>query len=493
MKAAQFVSCAMRGKPVLMVHGGNLPATAGALRDLFAASGYLFDRDMPVKVVRSVDGEPMTATPLTVNSAVVEAHRLCQPVTSNAKHEIVDVTLPERVARMYPDMRGEWNLDRLTGITTAPLLTGNGGIRRALGYDKKSGLWCCKVPKLRVPKRPRRQDAAAALHRLREAFRTFPFSDAVRTYDPVLDVEVIDLDHPPGRDESAFLVGLLTAICRASLWLAPGLLVIAALMSGAGSGKGLLVRAICAIAFGVRLRAFTPGHDRDELDKRIVSELIEATPALFLDNVNGTVLRSATLASILTERPARVRMLGQTRMVALNSTAFVAVTGNGLGVSEDLARQFISCELDARCEDPERRAFAPGFLQEIERRRAELFTEGLTIWRWGRQNAGSLQHGRPLGSFEIWCEWARDPLLTLGCCDPVEQIARSSRRATRIGSRLHSCSAPGTIAMQMRRSRLRTSPNPSNVSSTRKAAAASSLPPVSEISLVRARAGDEWV
>ena len=35
-------------KPELIIHDGNLPATAEALRDLFAASGKLFDRDTPV-------------------------------------------------------------------------------------------------------------------------------------------------------------------------------------------------------------------------------------------------------------------------------------------------------------------------------------------------------------------------------------------------------------------------------------------------------------
>jgi hypothetical protein len=71
---------------------------------------------------------------------------------------------------------------------------------------------------------------------------------------------------------------------------------------------------------------------------------------------------------------AKVRLLGQTRMVPLNSTAFVAVTGNGLTVTEDLARRFILCELDARCEDPEVRPFRADFLDQIERRRAELLT-----------------------------------------------------------------------------------------------------------------------
>jgi hypothetical protein len=184
----------------------------------------------------------------------------------------------------------------------------------------------------------------------------------------------------------------------ASLWLAPGMLVTAPAVSGAGSGKGLLVRAICTITFGIRPRAFTTGSERQELDKRLAAELIEAQPALFLDNANEIALRSDSLASVLTERPARVRLLGQTRMVPLNSTALIAVTGNGLTVTEDLARRFISCQLDARCEDPELRPFPAGFLDQVEQRRADLLAAALTIWRWGRQNATALARAKPLAA-----------------------------------------------------------------------------------------------
>src|SRR5262249_59910496 len=80
------------------------------------------------------------------------------------------------------------------------------------------------------------------------------------------------------------------------------------------------------------------------------------------------------------------------------------------------------CQIDARCEDPELREFGSGFLDQIERRRAELLVACLTIWRWGRQNAPLLSRGKALGSFETWTEWCRDPLVNLGCRDPVERI-----------------------------------------------------------------------
>ena len=84
-------------------------------------------------------------------------------------------------------------------------------------------------------------------------------------------------------------------------------------MAGAGTGKGLLVGAISVIAYGERPRLFTAGNDRHEMDKRLVSEVIEGNPVVFLDNVNGTLLRSVTLASFLTERPSGVRVLGPHR------------------------------------------------------------------------------------------------------------------------------------------------------------------------------------
>jgi hypothetical protein len=218
------------------------------------------------------------------------------------------------------------------------------------------------------------------------------------------------------------LSGLLTAAARASLPLAPGLKIGAPSISGAGAGKGLLARSITGIAFGVRPAAVTAGSDRQELEKRIGAELLRADPVLFLDNVNSGALRSEALASIMTDRPARVRVLGRSEMVEMNSTAFVIVTGNGLSLSEDLSRRFLDCELDARMEDPEARPLQAGFLDRILERRAELLSDVLTIWRWGRQNSAGLHRGQSLGSYEQWAAWIRDPLLALGCADPVARM-----------------------------------------------------------------------
>jgi hypothetical protein len=150
---------------------------------------------------------------------------------------------------------------------------------------------------------------------------------------------------------------------------------------------------------------------------------------LFLDNLNNTAFRSNLLASAITERPARVRLLGRSQMVALNASAQVMLTGNGLSVSEDLARRFIAIELDPRTEDPESRSFASDIRVEVTTRRNELLAALLTIWGWGR--LCPQPQGRPLGSFETWCRWVRDPLLALGCRDPVDRVGESKQRDSR--------------------------------------------------------------
>jgi hypothetical protein len=88
-------------------------------------------------------------------------------------------------------------------------------------------------------------------------------------------------------------------------------------------------------------------------------------------------------------------------MVPLNASAFVILTGNGLTVSEDLARRFIAVDFDPRTEDPEARPFKNNIRVEVKSRRKELLAALLTIWRWGRITK-DIKLGLPFGSFEQW-------------------------------------------------------------------------------------------
>jgi hypothetical protein len=420
-------------RPRLLVENSDPDRTVAALRDILAEADVLYDRGVPVRLVIDQMQRGTVAQLVTPDGLVLVAHGICRPFALKERRdgtiEEKNVRLPRSLAVMYLDWRGEWKLPVLNGIASAPMLADDGAIYGSEGYDCRTGMWRENVPDLAdlVPARPTRTQAAAALDLLRGTFGTFCFADAETVLDPDTGLEVVDLAQAPGRDESGFLAALLTAVCRPSLHLAPGVLIKAAPMSGAGAGKGLLARCMSIIAFGREPHAVTGGSNGEELEKRIAAELIEGSPVLFLDNLNNRAFASDLLASAITERPARIRVLGRSQMVPLNATAFVVLTGNGLSVSEDLARRFVTIDLDPRTEDPEARTFSVDIREEVTRRRRELLAAALTIWRWGRLDSG-IGQGRPLGSFEQWCRWVRDPLIALGCKDPAERVSEAKER-----------------------------------------------------------------
>jgi hypothetical protein len=413
-----------RRKPRLLVDNANPDLTVAALRDILSRAERLYDRGAPVRLAIDRTGRGgSSAQVLAPDDLVLLAHQVARPYAEQPDGDETNVPLPKSIARMYLGWKGEWQLPPLNGIASAPLLSEDGGFSSSSGYDAATGMWQENVPDLRdlVPERPTGAEAEAALRLIRRTFRTFCFADAATAFDPLEGVPVVDVNEPPGRDESGFLVALLTAVCRPSLPLAPGVLFRAPAISGAGTGKGLLARCISLIGFGREPHAVTSGAKAEELEKRIAAELMQGHPVLFLDNLNNTAFRSNLLASAITERPSRVRLLGHSRMLQLNASAFVVLTGNGLNVSEDLARRFISVDFDAGVEDPESRAFKEDIKKYVADRRGELLAATLTIWRWGRQTK-ELTKGRPLGSFEVWGRWVRDPLLALGCADPVDRV-----------------------------------------------------------------------
>lgn len=102
-------------------------------------------------------------------------------------------------------------------------------------------------------------------------------------------------DHPqpvrPRRDETVHPL-LAPGVALPPAPLAPGILITAPEISGAGSGKGLLARSICTIAFGREPFAVTAGTTRQELEKRIAAELISGSPSFLLDNLSRPLARS---------------------------------------------------------------------------------------------------------------------------------------------------------------------------------------------------------
>ena len=417
-------------KPRLLVDRANPDKVIDALASILRNNQEFYDNGGAiVEVITDRTTGLAVVKDVEAGRIVLESHRKARPYiikNNNGSFEEKDTLLPKELATMYLSGNYHLTLSPLKAIISSPLLSPEGSINCADGYHPETGFYLTGVPDVgrMVPMTPMLKEAHDALRLLREAFKTFAFADAETIID-VNGIKVVDVSLPPKADESACLVGLLTACVRPNLNLAPALLVSAAETSGAGSGKGKMVRCICAIAFRSQPSAITSGSNGDELEKRITSKLMGHPSCLLLDNMNGLTLKSDLLASVLTENPAETRILGQSRTVNLSSSAFIAATGNGLIVSEDLARRFIEVRFDAKVEDPESREFKGDIVKEITERRMELLAACLTIWRWGLQS--SPPKGKALGGFEQWCSLVRDPLLALGCVDPVLRISEAKQ------------------------------------------------------------------
>jgi hypothetical protein len=67
-------------KPELKINTADLTETARAIGRMLAATGRVFLRDTPTKVVPAMHGDAPVAAALTANNVVIETHRLAQPV-----------------------------------------------------------------------------------------------------------------------------------------------------------------------------------------------------------------------------------------------------------------------------------------------------------------------------------------------------------------------------------------------------------------------------
>jgi hypothetical protein len=421
--------------PHLLIDKANPDKLAFALRDIFKATSEIFNRGTLSHVVTNGETGGSVARQLDADGLVKAANLVCRPyvVKDGVK---LDAAIPRALTAMFLNW-GDWGVPALNGITTAPLLGNDGSVRCARGYDAESGLFCEGVPDIadRIPQRPSKEQAKDCFTSLRRRLRTLAFADA----ETIVEGTVVTVDQTknPGADESGYLCQLFGAVVRPSLWLAPGLSVQAPQLSGSGAGKDLAVRCIMEVAFGRAPYSIAQTTTKDELDKQISAALLEGGPSIMLSNFNDMTLTSSALASALTDRPSRVRIFGKLLLVTLSALAFVAVTGNGLTLSKDIIRRFISVMLDARVEDAENREFTSNLLADLRRDRADVLVEILTVWRWGRQN--KLPKGVPFGSYEQWAEWVRDPLLALGCQDPVARLkATKARDPARQVSRMRS-------------------------------------------------------
>jgi hypothetical protein len=225
---------------------------------------------------------------------------------------------------------GAWDMPALAGVVELPVLRPDGTFQIGHGYDGSTRLfhWHRGKPYPGVSDEPTAAELAAAVALIDETLCDFPWDSTA--------------------DRANAWALFLTPLVRAIVGQVPMALVDA---PEPGTGKGLLVKVAAIITIGraAALMAWPTGDE--ELEKKVTAALMAGSTMLIFDNVEG-VIKSPTLAAVLTADSWQGRVLGRSEMVTVPNRATWACTGNNIDVGGDLARRCYRIRLDARQASP---------------------------------------------------------------------------------------------------------------------------------------------
>ena len=308
---------------------------------------------------------------------------------------------PARHAAVLFDSPNYPHLPVLNGLARQPYLRPDGSLMTVVGYDAATGMFgVFDARNFEVPAQPTRIEAEAALELLMDVLAEFSFAAPT--------------------DRAAALAAILTAAVRPCLNLAPIFHVRAHMP---GSGKSYLCELITAFATPQRGTPTTFPADDEECRKLLLAELLRAPAVIEFDNLTGDLIAHKSLCTSLTSEFMTGRVLGVSKTATVSTRTLFLSSGNNVGPVQDMTRRCISIHLDPGCEIPAARCFKrPDLISDVLRKRGRFVSAALTIIRaW-------IIAGRPktdcktLASYGEWSELCRQPLLWLGCADPVASV-----------------------------------------------------------------------
>lgn len=335
----------------LLVNVTNAAITAGWLRyaigtgplaGMFLRGGSLVYTPrigeqgyVPLRDGEDADG-PAQVRPVTKDSLTARIQYTYEVIKTSVDDEGEEVRTPAmfpasvaNLAVSAPDLLP--NLRHLRGVIHSPVVRPDGSVITAPGYDQQTDLLYLPPAGLTVPEVPES-----------------PTGEQVAAAVALLDEMVADFRFVTAHDRSNYYGLLLTPLLRAMVPPPYKLGAIGAPQPG--SGKTLLANIMRSVHGGV-FRSEIPGDDA-ELKKQITSILAVTTgPVVTFDNVTG-VLRSSTLAGLLTSARWDDRLLGSTNMVQLPNDRMWVVTGNNVVLGGDLPRRTVWVTIDPAVPDP---------------------------------------------------------------------------------------------------------------------------------------------
>lgn len=320
-----------------------------------------------------------------------------------------------RLLELTSQDRGLKPLDAVASMPTVRL---DGSVVTSLGYDPETRIVFDFPPDSFPPvaDAPSEEEARNALALLTGLLRHFRFIS--------------------GRDRTAALCGLLTAVVRPVLDMAPMTVIEA---TDARSGKTSLARGIAALALGVEAAVTDGGAITDPVEGRkfITAFLLTDDPrVLILDNARDTQ-SSQALCVLMTSPYWSDRKLGQTLIKGrIPIKTMVLMTGTNLSFVKELARRTITCRLEPR---PLGAKPVTDLSRTVLARRPEIVTACLTLIR-AAKSAPEWSAPGELDSFPQWdrlvrqtVAWVAAHLAPTLYVDPITIVGQAVEAAVDTG------------------------------------------------------------
>ncbi len=287
------------------------------------------------------------------------------------------------------------NLRHLRGVIHAPVVRKDGSVLASYGYDDETKLLYLPEVGLVVP-----------------PVSDHPTSQQIHRAVALLDKMTGEFQFVSEHDRANYYGLLLTPLLRQ---IAPPPYRLGAIGAPQpGSGKTLLAT-ILRIVHGGVFRAEMPENDA-ELRKQITSILDVTTgPIVHFDNVTG-VLRSSTLAGLLTSSQWDDRRLGVNEMISRNNDRLWVITGNNLVLGGDLPRRTVWVTIDPGVPNPELRTdFAIRDLEGwVRDHRGEIVAALLTLVRAWVSQGQPVRTQRGGDGYARWVETVDGIFATAG-------------------------------------------------------------------------------
>jgi hypothetical protein len=276
-------------------------------------------------------------------------------------------------------------LPYLKKVTTIPVITSDGRLVSAFGYDADSQIY-----------RVRSLD----LSRL-DLGEKSRFKDAAEAASFILDDCLHDFPLATNQDKAHALALMLHDFAR-NLFTGPSPFFLLDKPIH-GSGATLLATVLCYPSMGSSVPTKVFSNNEEEVRKQITSHLMSGGGPYLFDNLpDDRKIDSDVLASVVTSTIYSDRALGTNNDVKLENLGPWIATGNNPDFSGQLKRRVIRARLIPDTDEPYlRENFLHNPLMKwVQENRADLVDACLTIvMSW--INAGRpAWHGQPLGSFE---------------------------------------------------------------------------------------------